>query len=367
MRLNKFSFLLIPMMCLSMISCSASENIDEIDPSIHEVYKLFSASIGNDLYKESMKSVVSILTLENDEAASIGSGFIYAQTDEHQYIITNHHVVEDMEQFRIISHTGQVKIAKLLGSDSVFDVALLKCRIFDDTKVASFPNEDYKLIENPKVGDEVYAIGNPGTLENYGTLAKGIVSGVDRDCFSKTSTFENADYSIQIDVTLNPGNSGGPLFNSKGEVIGINTYKVDVVNGITYSGINFALPIQDALLIIENIKKSGKFTRSTIGFNTYMNVKELTLYEKDFLNLDRDYQAGIIIKQFGDHNILDIPEYSIITAINDIEINSLAEFRRQLYFAGPNKEIKISYFEYKNSGYDFVKKDISLTTKAVNA
>lgn len=366
MRSNRLGLLLIPIMCMSLLSCGAENNVNEYDSAIHEEYKMFLSTNNNSLYQESMKSVVSILTFENGKSSSIGSGFIYAQDGIYQYIITNHHVVEDMKEFKIISYTGQVKVATLLGSDKIFDVALLRCRIFDDVKVASFPNEDYRLIDNPHVGDEVYAIGNPGSLENYGTLSKGIISGVDRDCFSKTSTFENADYSIQIDVTLNPGNSGGPLFNSNGEVIGINTYKLDIVGGISYSGVNFALPIQDALLIVESIKENGRFTRPTIGYNVYKATKELTIYEKDYLKLDRQYQTGVLIKEFGATNILNIPKYSIITHVNDKEVNNLAELRRQLYFAGANKEVKISYYEYKESGYDFIKKDIKLTTNSVN-
>lgn len=366
MRSNKLSVLLIPMMCLSMISCNTVENQNEYDSKIHEEYKLFLSTNNNSLYQESLKSVVSILTLDKGEASSIGSGFIYARDDIYDYIITNHHVVKDEKEFKIISCTGQVKVASLLGGDSIFDVALLKCRRLNDVKVASFPHEDYKMIQNPSVGDEVYAFGNPGSIDNYGTLSKGIISGVDRDSFSNTSTFENADYSIQIDVTLNPGNSGGPLFNSLGEVIGINTYKIDVVGGIEYHGVNFALPIQDALLIVESIKEKGRFTRPTIGYNVYKATRELTIYEKDYLKLDRQFQEGVLIREFGNTNILNIPCYSIITHVNDIEVNTLAELRRQLYFAGANKEVKISYYEYKDNGYNFKKKDITVTTNAVN-
>ena len=156
---------------------------------------------------------------------------------------------------------------------------------------------------------------------------------------------ENADFAIQIDVALNPGNSGGPLFNKNGEVIGINTFKLDRVGGISYKGVNFALPIQDALLIIDTIRKEGKFVRATIGSNKYISTKELTLFEKDYLGLDHSFAKGVVIKEFGTNNSLNILKHSIITKINDIEVNSVAEFRRQLYFAGPNKTVKISYYE----------------------
>ena len=232
MRLNKIKGLLIPLVCLSLISCNKVESNEINEQKIHEEYKLFLSKVNNSLYESSLKSVVSILNVKDGNATSIGSGFIYDQDENYQYIITNNHVIKDEKNHRVISCTGQVKTATLLGVDELFDVALLRTEIFVDTEVCKFSNEDYKLIENPKVGDEVYAIGNPASLDNYGTITSGIISGVDRDAFAKTSTFENADFAIQIDVALNPGNSGGPLFNKNGEVIGINTFKLDRVGGI---------------------------------------------------------------------------------------------------------------------------------------
>lgn len=364
MRSNRLKILLIPILCLSFISCNKVNETNLYDENIQEQYKLFLKTNSGTNYEASLKSVVSVYTFKGGDANSIGSGFIFEQDDKYQYIITNHHVVEEADSFKLISCTGQVKNATLLGVDEIFDIAVLKCEIFADTQVAKFPNEDYKLIENPLVGSEVYAIGNPGSLDNYGTITFGIVSKVDADPFAASSSFENADYAIQIDCALNSGNSGGPLFNENGEVIGINTFALSRLNGIVYEGINYSLPIQDALHIANNIKESGDFIRPTIGYNKYINTSSLTIYEKEYLKLDRSFTQGVLVKEFATNNILDIPKYSIITKINDIEINSIAEFRRQLYFAGPNEKVKISYYEHKENGYDFVEKDINVTTKS---
>ena len=365
MRLNKIKGLLMSLVCLSVLSACQTANYEneEINYQINQDYKQYLAASTNSLYNESVKSVVSILTIKDKEASSIGSGFIYAQDENFQYVITNHHVVDESDSFKVISYTGQVKEGVLLGPDSVFDLALLKVSPFMDTKVSTYPNSDFTLIENPSVGDEVYAIGNPGNIDNQGTMTTGIVSGVDRNSLA-SSSFENADYAIQLDVALNPGNSGGPLFNMKGEVIGINTFKLATINGVTYKGINFALPIQDALLIANKIKETGKFTRTSLGKNTYFETRELTIYEKDFLKLDRSYDKGIIVKDIGASSVLSFPKYSIITNINGYEVNTLAEFRRRLYQIGPNQIARITYYEYDKNGYSSKQKELVVTTNS---
>lgn len=367
MRLNKFKGLLIPLVCLSLVSCKEAELKETYNQDVHEEYKLFLASVNNSMYESSLKSVVSVLNLKDGDFSTLGSGFIYDQDENFQYVITNYHVIRDEDNHRIISSNGQVKKAEVLGYDEIFDVAVLKVGIMDESIKCKFPNEDYRLIKNPKVGENVYAIGNPGSLENFGTITSGIVSGVDVDAYSKSSTFENADFAIQIDTALNHGNSGGPLFNERGEVIGINTFKAERVDGKIYEGINFALPIQDALLIADKIRTEGKFVRASIGFNKYIPTKELTIYEKDYLKLDRHFSKGVLVKEFGVNNILNIPIYSIVSEVNGVEINSLAEFRRQLYLAGPNTIVKITYYEHKENGFDFTKKQIEVKTIPVNA
>ena len=362
MRLNKFKGILLSLFCLSLLSsCQIQE--DEYNYEIQEAYKYYLAHSTDSLYNESIKSVVSLMTFKGEKASSIGSGFIYAQDLKYQYIITNHHVVDGATAYKVISYTGQVRTGVLLGSDSVFDIAVIRTTIFKDTKVSKFPNDDLTLIENPYLGDEVYAIGNPASLENRGTITKGIVSGVDRNAL-RSSSFENADFAIQVDVTLNPGNSGGPLFNMSGEVIGINTFKLDTVDGVTYTSINFALPIQDALLIANEIKANGKFSRPTLGTNTYVEVRNITIEEKNNLGLDNHYREGIVIVNFGNLNCLEMNRYSIITKINDYKVDTLAEFRRRLYQNGLNKEVKLNYYEYKN-GYDFVEKEVYVQPKAL--
>ena len=371
MRLNKLSILLVPLMCLSLISCGANEVDDckELSTLIQKEYKSFVEEAKESKYVESLESVVTVLSFIVDEAANtittnLGSGFIYDEDDSYHYIITNQHVIRSGTYFKSISATGQVKDATVLGSDGIFDVALIRVEKFNNVKVVKFPNDDYTKIENPEIGSDVYLIGNPATIQNMGTIHFGIVSKVDVDPYEYSSTFENADFAIQANVSMSPGVSGGPLFNNNGEVVGINTYKAETVNGNVYDGINCSLPIQDALLIVDKIRKEGQFVRATVGYNSYIDTKFLTLSEKTYLGLESNYSKGVLVKAFGYNNILNVSKYSIIIKVNDVEVNSKAELRRQLYFAGPNSDVKFTYYEYKDC-YDFYEKNIVVKTKTV--
>ena len=372
MRLNKLSFLLISLMCLSLISCGSNDSKesveyqDEIDLKIQYQSKLFLEQHPQQLYQDSIKSVVSVIAFDDGNTPAVGSGFFCMEDEQYLYLITNHHVVENSSTVKVISYLGQVKVATVLGVDSVFDVALLRTEKFEDIKLVKFPNEDYTKIENPNPGDEVFIIGNPGALENIGTVNIGVVSGADRDPFAISSSFERADFEISVDITMNHGNSGGPLFNMNGEVIGINTYAATTINGVSYKGLNFSLPIQDALLIVSKIKEEGEFLRATLGYNLYIASRDLTLYEKQYLKLDSNFQEGIVVKGFGTNNILEVPLYSIITKVNGVSVNNLAEFRRQLYFAGPNTNVKISYYQFSEKGYDFYEREIVVQPKSLS-
>lgn len=353
MKLSKLlSTFLSLVAILVAVSCSTtSEEIDEINYKVKQEYLAYLSESNCSLYKESVKSVVSVLTYENNAYQGLGSGFIYYEDNEFQYIITNYHVIDGGESYKVISYTGQVKSAILLGGDESYDVALLRCRILEDTNVVKFNNEDYRLIENPKVGEEVYAIGNPGTLDNRGTIHTGIVSRVNANPLNQS--FDKAEYAIQIDLALNPGNSGGPLFNMNGEVVGVNTYAISQSEGVSYDGLNYSLSIQDVLCIVESIRKTGSFSRTSLGSNYYMEVNNLTIYERGSLGIEEDFYGGILVYSFGNNNKLNIPRYSIISESNGMRVNTLAEFRRSLYMLSPGDKVNIKYYPHNegNIGY----------------
>lgn len=184
---------------------------------------------------------------EEFNTQSLGSGFII---DESGYIITNNHVVKDAEEI-IVRLTDRRELkAKLIGTDTRSDVALLKVDA-DNLPTVKLGNSD-----NLKVGAWVMAIGSPFGFDN--TVSAGIISQIGRNLPS-----ENYVPFIQTDVAINPGNSGGPLFNLDGEVIGINSQIYSRTGG--FMGLSFAIPINVAVDVVKQLKETGHVTRGWLG------------------------------------------------------------------------------------------------------
>jgi len=181
------------------------------------------------------------------KAQSLGSGFVYSSDG---YIITNHHVIADAEQIIVKLNDKRELEAKLIGSDPSSDIALLKIKV-KNLKPVKIGNS-----EKLKVGQWVLAIGSPFGFES--TVTAGIVSAIGR-------SLPNDNYVpfIQTDVAINPGNSGGPLFNLQGEVVGINAQIFSRSGG--FMGLSFAIPMDVAENVIEQLKKSGKVSRGWLG------------------------------------------------------------------------------------------------------
>ena len=191
---------------------------------------------------------------ELQETSEEGSGIIYS---EDGYIITNYHVVEDAisstsAQVTVTLSNQEEYIAEIIGTDSVTDLALLKIDVTGLTPATFGKSSDLQ------VGELAVAIGNPLGQEFAGSVTVGYISALNR-----TITTDGRTYKlIQTDAAINPGNSGGALVNSKGEVVGINTVKV---TDTTVEGLGFAIPSDDALKIIEELKLTGKIVRPYIG------------------------------------------------------------------------------------------------------
>ncbi len=188
----------------------------------------------------------------------IGSGFIIS---EDGYVVTNHHVIKDADEIVITLTDGTEYQAELKGSDSKTDLALLKIDNVDSLPYVAFGDDD-----KSRVGDWVLAIGNPFGLG--GSASTGIISARGRDI--RSGPYD--DY-IQVDAAINRGNSGGPLFNLKGEVIGINTAIYSPNGGSV--GIGFSIPSNMAKNVITQLRNSGQVERAWIGVEIQTLSKEL--------------------------------------------------------------------------------------------
>ena len=220
-------------------------------------FREMSASIG-DLYEECLPSYVAI-QIDTGVTTGIGSGFIIRSDG---YIATNYHVVEDAKDITIILNDGTKYPATYLDGDELNDIAVLKVDAKD------LPTAKLGSSKNSRVGDRVMAIGTPHSINYSGTMTSGYISALNRRYVeqNENGTINKVLYLIQTDTTLNPGNSGGPLFNMNGEVIGIVTLKI---SGGIYEGLGFALPMESVLDIINDIIQNGKITNSDAGGATH--------------------------------------------------------------------------------------------------
>ena len=200
---------------------------------------------------------------EPEVARGVGSGFIISADG---YVLTNAHVVEGADEVIVTLTDRREFKAKVLGTDKRSDVAVLKVDAVNLPRLAlGDPNRI-------RVGEWVIAIGSPFNLDN--TVTAGIISAKSRD---------TGEYLplIQSDVAVNPGNSGGPLINMRGEVIGINS-QIATLSG-AYNGISFAVPIDEAMRVAEQLKKSGRVTRGRLG----VEISEVSKDVAESLGLGR--------------------------------------------------------------------------------
>ena len=199
-------------------------------------------------------------------AQSLGSGFV---VDASGYIVTNNHVIADADEIKVILHDDTQLNAKVIGRDTKTDLALLKVEPAKPLTAVKFGNSD-----QTRVGDWVLAIGNPFGLG--GSVTAGIVSARARDINAGPY-----DDFLQTDASINRGNSGGPMFNLQGEVIGINTAIFSPSGGSV--GIGFAIPSSLAKPVVEQIRKHGRVRRGWLG----VQIQSVTDEIAESLGLDK--------------------------------------------------------------------------------
>jgi S1-C subfamily serine protease len=204
-----------------------------------------------------------------------GSGFVI---DKDGHILTNYHVVAEARQVEVTLHNGKKYKATVVGTDPAHDLAVIQIKAPDLVPAVLGDSR------NLQVGQKVYAIGNPFGLA--GTMTRGIVSSIRP---VREPNGANIDEAIQTDAAINPGNSGGPLMNWHGEVIGINTMILSSVN--QNAGIGFAIPINTAKAVLNDLMTLGRVRRPALGVRTIPISPELA----DEMGLPADY--GLLIVQ----------------------------------------------------------------------
>ncbi|MCL4557826.1 MAG: Do family serine endopeptidase [Deltaproteobacteria bacterium] len=233
---------------------------------------------------------------------ALGSGFI---VNKEGYILTNNHVIAGMTDIRVITDSGDQYTAKVIGADSQTDIALLKVAP-DKPLSAAYLGDSSKV----NVGDWVVVIGNPFGLDH--TVTAGIISAEGRRLNSS-----NYDQFLQTDAAINRGNSGGPVFDLNGEVIGISTAIIAPSIG---QGIGFAIPINVAKTIIPQLIEHGKVVRGWLG----VYIQNITPDLAESFHLNRDQKGAVVTKvvKGGPADRAGIKEGDVIVSFNDKKVKS---------------------------------------------
>ncbi|MDX9869183.1 MAG: trypsin-like peptidase domain-containing protein [Candidatus Cloacimonadales bacterium] len=277
------------------------------------------------------------------QVQSIGSGVIFT---EDGYLLTNAHVVEGATQIKVVLPDGREVDGRLIGVDSVHDIAVVKCNE-KSLPVAMLGRSDDLII-----GEWVIAVGNP-----YGFLMKdskpsvsvGVISAINRNFVQKN---DGKVYKgmIQTDTAINPGNSGGPLVNINGEVIGINSFILSESGGSV--GIGFAIPIDRVKKITEELIKYGQIREAYFGFK----VQDLTPMIVSYLNLKSS--DGVIVSavdKAGPAQKAGLIKGDVINSINGAVINNTNDAELAVSDISPGDKVKINIIrDGKNSALNLV-------------
>ena len=318
----------------------------------------------SDIVENTLPSIVSITNMSvqevqnffggtsQQESESAGSGIIISQNDSELLVVTNNHVVEGSDTLTVTFNDGNSVEAQIKGTDSARDLAVVAVpldKISDDTmnviKVATLGDSD-----SLKVGEPAIAIGN---ALGYGqSVTTGIVSATGR-----TIDGFDGEY-IQTDAAINPGNSGGALLNANGEVIGINSAKI---NSSAVEGMGFAIPISDASDVIQNLM--NKETRSKVSDEErgYLGIKGYDVSEEGAQMYNMP--TGVYVKEVmsgGGAEKAGLTKGSIITGFEGSSISGMSSLQEQLQYDKAGEEVTLTV-QIPDKNGEYTEKDIKVT------
>lgn len=248
------------------------------------------------------------------EQVGTGSGVIISSDG---YIVTNNHVIDNATDLEITLNNRKKYKAELIGTDQKNDIALLKIDADEQLPYIPFANSD-----NARIGEWVLAVGNPYNLNS--TVTAGIISAKGRDLQGNS----NVDAFIQTDAAVNPGNSGGALVNTRGELIGINT-AISSRTG-SYVGYSFAVPSNIAKKIVDDILEFGSVQEAILGIS--VDISDTSISGVKIGSLDNESQA----KKSG------LRQGDIITMINNVKITKFSELTGQLTAKRPGEFVDVT-------------------------
>ena len=292
-------------------------------------------------------SVLCIEVLsDNGTVTSTGTGFVYQKDDKNGYVLTNAHVVSNAKNVQgLLSNNKSVKL-EVLGTDTYTDIGVLKMDAKEVLQVASIGKSS-----NLKVGNTVFTVGSPMGSDYAGTVTKGILSGKDRlvETSSSNGILKTESYIVKVlqtDAAISPGNSGGPLVNLAGDVIGINSLKIVDTQ---IEGMGFAIPIEDAMNYVDTLASGKQIERPVIGVQILDLTNKYLLYNYG-INIPQEVDKGIILVKIEDNSPASnagLKESDIITKVDGKDVSTVSGFKYELYKHNIGDTIEVTYIRDK--------------------
>jgi len=334
--------LLVLSLCLIIGMTSLSVSAEITQPAADPSPAIYVAS-------KNINSVVGILTYTDtwtpqtgvqSSNVSQGSGVVIR---EGGYVLTNNHVIEDGSSFKVLMPSGEKVDAELVGADEAMDLAVLKV---DAAHADALTPVEIGSSSELMVGSTAIAIGNPGGEDLANTVTQGIVSALERSSVEAQGATRTIAY-IQHDAAINSGNSGGGLFNYKGQLIGINTLKMgsSAYSDIVFEGLGFAIPIETVTDIASDLIEYGKVIRPALG----VQVAAYTGPDEPMGSYPPASVCIYAVNEGGAAEKAGLKTYDFIYAVNGVRVKTLTELTTQLDMHEPGDTVQVTVIRYNNA------------------
>ena len=315
---------------------TAAEPVSDPSPAVYVAQKNANSVVGVITNTQSWNRS----TGEVEETMySQGSGVVI---QEGGYVLTNYHVISGGDSFQVLLPSGEKAEATLAGSDSSLDLAVLQ--VTGDAAKELVP-ATIGSSSNLIVGSTVVAIGNPGGEVLANTVTQGIVSALERSDVKGNNTTRNVDY-IQHDAAINSGNSGGGLFNYKGELVGINTlkYSGSVYSSVSFEGLGFAIPIDTAFPIAQQLIENGSVVRPQMG----VTVADYSGPDEPMSNYAPASVCIMSVNAGSPAEDAGLKQYDFIYAVNGERVTSFRELTGVLDKFSAGDTVTVTVVRYNN-------------------
>lgn len=314
--------------------------------------KIKRAVVTVEAYQKSDNSIDSIFgfssgSSEETTSESEGSGVIYKKNGNTAYVVTNNHVISGADSFYVMLYSGKRVKATVVGKDSVSDLAVLKIDAKNVEQTATFGNSD-----NIQVGETALAIGSPMGSEYATSLTQGIISAKKRtlDITNSSGVTTGSTTVIQTDAAINSGNSGGPLVNLDGQVIGINSMKLSSNSSssenASVEGMGFAIPSNEVVKIINQLVTKGKVSRPALGISGIDLDYVSDSAKSDTLKLPDGVDSGVVVMKTDSDSPLKnvLSKYDVIVSLGGKKVTGISSLKTALYAHKVGDSVTIKYY-----------------------